>query len=51
MVARGEVPRWDSTSNKWVSNLTTEETIGAPKTSTPVVDPQDDADVDSDLPF
>ena len=51
MVARGEVPRWDSTSNKWVSNLTTEETIGAPKSSTPVVDPQDDADVDSDLPF
>ena len=51
MVARGEVPRWDSTSNKWVSNLTTEETIGAPKSSTPVVDPQDDADVDGDLPF
>jgi hypothetical protein len=51
MVARGEVPRWDTASSKWVSNLTTEETIGAPKSSTPVVDPQDDADVDSDLPF
>jgi hypothetical protein len=51
MVARGEVPRWDSTSNKWVSNMTAEETIGAPKSSTPVVDPQDDADVDGDLPF
>jgi len=51
MVARGEVPRWDTASSKWVSNLTTEETIGAPKTSTPVVDPQDDADVDGDLPF
>jgi hypothetical protein len=51
MVARGEVPRWDTSSSKWVSNLTTEETIGAPKSSTPVVDPQDDADVDSDLPF
>jgi hypothetical protein len=51
MVARGEVPRWDTASSKWVSNLTTEETIGAPRTSTPVVDPQDDADVDGDLPF
>jgi hypothetical protein len=51
MVARGEVPRWDTASSKWVSNLTTEETIGAPKSSTPVVDPQDDADIDSDLPF
>ena len=51
MVARGEVPRWDTASSKWVSNLTTEETIGAVKTSTPVVDPQDDADVDGDLPF
>jgi len=51
MVARGEVPRWDTASSKWVSNLTTEETIGAPKSSTPIVDPQDDADVDGDLPF
>jgi len=51
MVARGEVPRWDTASSKWVSNLTTEETIGSPKSSTPVVDPQDDADVDGDLPF
>jgi len=51
MVARGEVPRWDTASSKWVSNLTTEETIGAPKSSTPVVDPQDDAEVDGDLQF
>ena len=51
MVARGEVPRWDTASSKWVTNLTTEETIGAPKSSTPVVDPQDDAEVDGDLPF
>jgi len=51
MVARGEVPRWDTASSKWVSNLTTEETIEAPKSSTPVVDPQDDAEVDGDLPF
>ena len=52
MVAKGEVPRWDSNSSKWVSNLTTEEVISAPKTpSTPVVDPQEDDDVDSELPF
>jgi hypothetical protein len=51
MVARGEVPRWDTASSKWVSNLTTEETIGAPKSSTPVVDPQADEETDSDLPF
>jgi hypothetical protein len=31
--------------------MTAEETIGAPKSLTPVVDPQDDADVDGDLPF
>jgi hypothetical protein len=51
MVARGEVPRWDNDSKKWVSNLTTEETIAAPKSSTPVVDPQEDEEVDGDLPF
>ena len=51
MVARGEVPRWDSNSNKWVSNSQAEEVIAAPKSSTPVVDPQDDAEVDEDLPF
>jgi hypothetical protein len=52
MVARGEVPRWDSDSKKWVSNSSAEETIGAPKkTSTPVVDPQADDEADEDLPF
>ena len=52
MVARGEVPRWDSETKKWISNQVGEETIGEPKTpSAPVVDPQDDADVDEDLPF
>ncbi len=51
-IARGEVPRWDSDSKKWVSNLTTEETIGGGASkSTPVVDPQEDDDVDGDLPF
>ena len=51
MVARGEVPRWDSTTNKWVSNSQAEESIEAPKVSTPVVDPQVDDEVDEDLPF
>jgi hypothetical protein len=51
MVAKGEVPRWDTNSNKWVSNSSAEETIGSPKSTTPVVDPQDDDDVDTDLPF
>ena len=54
MVAKGEVPRWDTNQNKWVSsnNVTSEETIGVPKqSSTPVVDPQMDDEADSDLPF
>lgn len=51
MVARGEVPRWDSETKKFVSNQQSEETIGEPKNTTPVVDPQVDAEVDEDLPF
>lgn len=51
MVAKGEVPRWDNDSKKWVSNSSNEETFGTQKVSTPMVDPQDDADVDEDLPF
>jgi hypothetical protein len=52
MVARGEVPRWDNDSKKWVSNLVAEETIGGGSSkSTSVVDPQEDDDVDGDLPF
>jgi hypothetical protein len=53
MVANGEVPRWDTNQNKWVSsnNTTGEETIGNVKSSTPVVDPQAEDDTDSDLPF
>ena len=31
--------------------MTSEETIAAPKQSTPVVDPQEEDDVDGDLPF
>jgi hypothetical protein len=51
MVAKGEIPRWDNETKKWVSNSSNEETIGTQKPVTPVVDPQDDAEVDEDLPF
>ena len=49
MVAKGEVPRWDSDAKKWVSNSTSEETIASPKST--VVDPQEDEAADDDLPF
>lgn len=51
MVAKGEVPRWDSDSKKWVSNSTAEINIGGNTTPTTVVDPQEGDDADSDLPF
>ena len=51
MVAKGEIPRWDNDSKKWVSNSSNEETIGTQKVSTPVVDPQDGDEADEDLPF
>ena len=51
LVARGEAPKWDDTQKKYVSSTTSEETIAAPKQSTPVVDPQEEDDVDGDLPF
>lgn len=51
MVAKGEIPRWDNDSKKFVSNSSTEEIFGTQKVSTPVVDPQVDADANEDLPF
>ena len=52
MVARGEVPRWDSDTKKWISNLQEEETIRQTQTvSTPMVDPQVDDEPEDDLPF
>ena len=52
MVARGEVPRWDSDTKKWISNLQAEETIRQTQTvSTPMVDPQVDDEPEDDLPF
>jgi hypothetical protein len=51
LVAKGEVPKWDDNLKKFVSLTSSEETIAAPKSSAPVADPQEDADVDDDLPF
>ena len=52
IVARGEVPKWSTESNKWVSTSSSDEVIASPKkSSTPIVDPQEDDDVDGDLPF
>lgn len=51
MVAKGEVPRWDVDSKKWVSNSQSEETIGSPKKTTTIEDPQDEEESSDDLPF
>ncbi len=55
MVAKGEVPKWDSEGKKWVSNSEESTVFMAPTTnvspSTPVVDPQVDDETDDDLPF
>lgn len=52
MIAKGEVPRWDSVTGKWVSNLVSEEDMGsAVKKSAPIVDPQGEEEADDDLPF
>ena len=52
-IARGETPKWDNDKGGYVYGDSTEseETIGGTKTSKKVVDPQADADVDTDLPF
>ncbi len=51
MVAKGEEPRWDSVTSKWVSNSVYEESMGSSKPKTVLADPQQDADVDDDIPF
>jgi hypothetical protein len=51
LVARGEAPRWDSDQKRYVSSSTSDEVIASPKTSIPVVDPQEEEEVDGDLPF
>jgi len=51
MIAKGEVPRWDSVLGKWVSNSVSEETLGNVKKPVTYVDPQGDDDTDDSLPF
>lgn len=56
MVARGEVPRWDTATGKYVSNSTEEFEMAKPstpvkKSPAPEFDPQEDAEGDDDLPF
>jgi hypothetical protein len=48
MVAKGETPKWDSETKKWVSDSTGEVNIGG-QSKTP--DSQEDDDVDNELPF
>lgn len=49
MVAKGETPRWDSDTKKFVSSSQGEEVFKAP--SAPIEDPQEDEDTDENLPF
>lgn len=56
MVAKGEVPRWDTTTGKYVSNSTEEFEMSKPNPQTktpsaPEFDPQEDSEGDDDLPF
>ncbi len=54
-IARGETPRWDSDAGKYIYSNSTEGEIsmGGKKTKeeTKVVDPQEDDDIDEELPF
>jgi hypothetical protein len=58
MVAKGETPKWDSATSKWISNSSEEGSFMSPSTNgnsnTPkstYVDPQEDVESDDDLPF
>ena len=54
-IARGETPRWDNEKGGYAYGDSSESTIsvGGSKKSSPtkVVDPQESAEIDSDLPF
>ena len=57
MVAKGETPKWDMETKKWISNSTSDETIGSSKPTSPLLgtqpqeDPQENDSVDAELPF
>jgi hypothetical protein len=50
-IARGETPKWDSEKGGYVYGDSTEEETTVGGKSKTSVDPQADAEVDSDLPF
>ena len=52
-IARGETPKWDSDAGKYIygDSSEVEVTIGGGKKQEKVVDPQEDDDVDDELPF
>jgi len=54
-IARGETPRWDSDAGKYIysNSEESEVTIGGSKTKeiSKVLDPQEDDDIDEELPF
>ena len=52
-IARGETPKWDNEKGGYVygDSSVNEETIGGAKPSKKSADPQEDAEVDTDLPF
>ena len=53
MVAKGEVPKWDVDSKKWVSTKEDSETISARKIEANIApeDPQEYEEANDDLPF
>ena len=54
MIAKGEVPKWDSETKKWISGSTEETTLMSPpvsNTKVPDYDPQENDSEDDDLPF
>jgi len=58
MIARGETPKWDSSTSKWISNSSEEGEFMSPTTNSvsqtttsSYDDPQQDVEADDDLPF
>jgi hypothetical protein len=53
-IARGETPKWDNEKGGYAygdSTVSSDTFGGSKKTSTKMVDPQEDAEIDTDLPF
>ena len=50
-ISRGEVPKWNPETQKWVYGDEAIMTMGGNKEMGAVVDPQAGMDADEDLPF